>query len=441
MTVEAPPKDHGGLVRHLFFFIAFVPLLSWNFFTMLTGYWMFKFRDPQPVVDLVLLDPGFQLKATSNITTDDMKNALQVDFTSYMVVTCMIPTVTVPLINAAVGHRFKTTPRLMASLVVLTLLLCFHLTMAAINTDAWQRLFLSVTLFTIFLFGSFIAVFISGFTGIAGCFPRDYMIALLRGQSLCAVFSAVANVVMLSVSTDDLSVAFYCFSLTILLHLAAFFALAGVTKTAFYKYHAAAPTPAQEEERPLLSPATPPLHISLISVAWSIRVELVTIFLLYMITLACHPGLTVLVEATGLHSGVATSWEKVYFVPVTCFLCFTVGNFLGRLVMPHLPMPTPTLALLLTLLRALALPLFLVCNLVPRKRFFTPVLIHSDVVYIILMLIFSISTGILTSVVMVGVKARVKKEEQHTATNIMVGVRGLGLVLGSAISVLMVQLL
>ena len=66
------------------------------------------------------------------------------------------------------------------------------------------------------------------------------------------------------------------------------------------------------------------------------------------------------------------------------------------------------------------------------------------------------------SVVMVGVKARVKKEEQQTATNIMVeniwdylndfltllwivlhqvGVRGIGLVLGSAISVLMVQLL
>ena len=71
------------------------------------------------------------------------------------------------------------------------------------------------------------------------------MIALLRGQSLCAVFSAVANVVLLSVSTNDLSVAFYCFTLTILLHLAAFFALAGVTKTAFYKHYAAAPAPAQ----------------------------------------------------------------------------------------------------------------------------------------------------------------------------------------------------
>ena len=89
MTVEAPPKDRGGLVRHLFFFIAFVPLLSWNFFTMLTGYWMYKFRDPQPVVDLVLIDPGSQLKAASNTThsllNEVVKNALQVDFTSYMV--------------------------------------------------------------------------------------------------------------------------------------------------------------------------------------------------------------------------------------------------------------------------------------------------------------------------------------------------------------------
>ena len=141
------------------------------------------------------------------------------------------------------------------------------------------------------------------------------MIALLRGQGLCALFSAVVNVVLLSISTDDLwgvfgvhfggfqnpqnSVAFSCFSLTILLHLAAFLALAGVTKTAFYKHYAAAPAPAQvrlpyhdssaalssvelvvssqEEERPLLGPATDPHPINLTSVAWSIRVELVTI--------------------------------------------------------------------------------------------------------------------------------------------------------------------
>jgi len=250
---------------------------------------------------------------------------------------------------------------------------------------------------------------------------------------------------LLSVSADDIYVAFYCLSLTMILHIAAFFALAGISKTAFYKHYAASPVPTQEEERPLLGRATAPQNISLTSIAWRIRVEMVTIFLLYVITLACHPGLTVLVEATGLQSGSATSWEEVYyevyFVPVNCFLCFAIGNLLGRSVMWYLPIPSPTLTLLLTLLRVLALPLFLVCNLMPRQRYFTPVLIHSDIVYTVIMLIFSISTGILTSVVMVGVKTRVREHEQQTATNIMVGVRGVGLVVGSAVSVLMVQLL
>ena len=109
MTVEASPKDHGGLVRHLFFFIAFVPLLSWNFFTMLTGYWMFKFRDPQPVVDFVLLDPGLQISSntTSPSSLDEVKNALQVDFTSYMV---RITIILGRWLNILMWRKFRWSP-------------------------------------------------------------------------------------------------------------------------------------------------------------------------------------------------------------------------------------------------------------------------------------------------------------------------------------------
>ena len=83
MTAEATPEDRGGLVRHLFFFLGFVPLLSWNFFTMLTGYWMFKFRDPQTA-------PNGSPNATQTASlNDEVMNALQVDFTSYMVGTIM----------------------------------------------------------------------------------------------------------------------------------------------------------------------------------------------------------------------------------------------------------------------------------------------------------------------------------------------------------------
>ena len=113
------------------------------------------------------------------------------------------------------------------------------------------------------------------------------MIALLRGQALCAVFSAVANIIVLSLSSDDVSVAFYCFALTVILHLAALFAIIGITKNAFYKHHAAVPASTevkniaesvhpQEEERPLLGRAAAPLNISLVSIALKIRVELVS---------------------------------------------------------------------------------------------------------------------------------------------------------------------
>ena len=78
MTAEVTPEDRGGLVRHLFFFLGFVPLLSWNFFTMLTGYWLFKFRD--------VSSPNATQTASLN---NEVMNALQVDFTSYMVGTIM----------------------------------------------------------------------------------------------------------------------------------------------------------------------------------------------------------------------------------------------------------------------------------------------------------------------------------------------------------------
>ena len=71
------------------------------------------------------------------------------------------------------------------------------------------------------------------------------MWALLQGQSACALFSAAANILLLSVSADDIYVAFLCLSLTMIMHLAAFFALAGISKTAFYKHYAASPVPTQ----------------------------------------------------------------------------------------------------------------------------------------------------------------------------------------------------
>ena len=71
----------------------------------------------------------------------------------------------------------------------------------------------------------------------------------------------------------------------------------------------------------------------------------------------------------------------------------------------------------------------------------TSVYFHSDIAYIVLIFILSISNGFLTSVVMVNAPMRVDVHEQQTASNMMVGILGTGLVVGAAVSAGMVKLI
>ena len=61
----------------------------------------------------------------------------------------MVPNVTMLLLNAAFGHRFKTQPRLLVSLVLVILFFIFTDVMVMINTDDWQDIFYVVTLISV----------------------------------------------------------------------------------------------------------------------------------------------------------------------------------------------------------------------------------------------------------------------------------------------------
>ena len=371
--VPSVPTDPHGLLRHIFLFIAFVPLLSVHFFLVMTAYWMSKFEDP--------LSP-------------DRRTHLQIHFTTYLSAS-FTPSVVVPLLNALVGHRYRTSPRLITALCLLILLISLHLALATLDTSTWQLPFLAITLVTFFLITASIGVFMSGFTGLVGCFPPEYMLAVLRGQSLTGVFCAVTNIIVLLLGCDATLVALFCFSLTIILHIGTLLAFIYASSTRFFHHHATSPPPSACEATPLLAPTSPPTS-SLRQLAWRIRVEFATILLTSLVTMAAFPGLTVLVESVHLHTEAAAAWERTYFVPVSCFLTFYLGDFTGRLVMPLLPSISSTTALAAAILRLLALPTILLCNLAPHHRVLTPVLIHSDLAYIFIMLLFSLSTGFLT---------------------------------------------
>jgi len=248
------------------------------------------------------------------------------------------------------------------------------------------------------------------------------------------------------VGGNDVSSAFYCFLLANIFLVGSLVSVCVISKTDIYKYYTFSRSSLScPESTPLLSPPSStdsgvPCVSSILS---SIRLEAVTVFIIYVVTLGCFPALTVLVEATGGRSETAGAWEAIYFVPVCCFLLYNIGDYLGRFLfgLNFLPSLPTSVALVLSLLRLVFLPLFLFCNLAPLERHLTPVMIQSDLAYCVIMMFLAVTNGFLTSSVMVAAPAKVASHEKETASNLMGGILGCGLIAGAAVSAVMVKLL
>merc|ERR1711878_75209 len=89
---------------------------------------------------------------TTNGTTDGAAlTPLQLQWNSYLSISSMIPNVLFLFINAFLGHKFRSQPRLLAALVIIIVLFIFSDVMTKVDTDEWQYQFLGVTLFTVVL--------------------------------------------------------------------------------------------------------------------------------------------------------------------------------------------------------------------------------------------------------------------------------------------------
>lgn len=122
-------------------------------------------------------------------------------------------------------------------------------------------------------------------------------------------------------------------------------------------------------------------------------------------------------------------WNDVYFIPVTNYLIFNSGDYLGRILagliewvisnaihqhfhfttskfclkyfvlFPLQPNDKPYLVATMSMLRIAFLPALLLCNTNPRHNM--PVMIHSDYIFILLMCFFAFSNGYLANIAMI----------------------------------------
>jgi len=426
------PKDTYRMVYVIFFWLGIGTLLPWNMFITVNAYWDDKFRNVTE-------------SSNGTIISEETEDLTKL-WPGYLSVASMVPNVLFLILNGVFGHRLKTQPRLLISLAFVILLFVFTSVMVKIDTDLWQSTFMYLTLASVVVININAAIFQGGILGVAGKFPPAYMGAVFSGQAVGGIFASVSNVIFLAIGATPPQAAFFCFMLSVIFLGTAMFAYVFATRSEFYKFYLGENQGTPDDHKLLDGSADCkpriPLKVNPLTVMVDIWPYGVAVLMCFLVTLGCFPALTVRVVST-VGEG---AWANKFFIPVSCFVLFNVGDYMGRQTAEWVQWPKPgkkesVLVLAMSLLRIGFLPLFLLCNLSPGERTLVPVVFESDTAYLVIMTAFSLSNGYIGNICMMSAPQTVREHEGSTAASLMVALLGIGLGTGAFLSNFCVLLL
>ncbi|XP_032665983.1 equilibrative nucleoside transporter 3 isoform X1 [Odontomachus brunneus] len=426
------PHDKYNLAYIVFYLLGVNTLIPWSFFMTADDYWMYKFRE---------------INNSTNFTTTHVENLaqktdLQASFTSYLSVASALPNTLFLIVNTFISNRISLTIRMVGSQCTILLLFILTTTFVEINTDKWQDMFLVVTLTTVAFVNAASAIFGGSLMGIVGKFSPKYITAMSGGQALGGIFTALAEVCSLWIGASPVLsglVYFIIGDVMLLLSLVAYIIL---ERAPFFKYHMVEKVPDRLEsdyptsEEVGFSAGPSTSYMRIIKRIWHYGVS---IFLVFFISLAVYPAVTVLVESQ--YKGEGHAWNDVYFVPVVTYLIFSTGDYAGRVLSGIFQWPRgkPWLVIFLSILRAVFIPVLMFCNAQPRHHL--PVYIHNDLYYILITIVFAVTNGYLCNLTFILAPTVVDSQEKEVASAMMGAFLGIGLASGAALSLYMVKIL
>lgn len=406
----------------------------------------------------------FKFRNTTANATDHL-TPLQVSFTSDLNVASALPNTLFLILNSFLGYLIPLKFRMLGSMLLIFVFFGVTTAFVRVDTDSYQQLFFGLTMITVVLMNIASAILSGGLFGLVGQFPSEYITAVVSGQSLGGIFAALTEIIALTLGASPQYSAFVYFIIGTVVMLVSIQAYTVQSRTVFFKYFTRDRTKdaaAIEEDRRRLvdgeeddeddidddggtiserrevgdSGRKEPNFQRVFLLIW--KYGLIE-FCIFVVTISIYPAVTVLITSTGKGNG--HLWNDVYFVTVVNYLVFNSGDYLGRILAGLLEWPTnrPNLLLFAALLRGLWIPLFMLCNAQPRGSL--PVLIDSDILYILLMVVFSISNGYLANLSLICAPKQVREVEREMAASMMAAFLGVGLAFGSALSLILVKLL
>lgn len=310
--------------------------------------------------------------------------------------------------------RISLKLRMIGSMCIVLILFATTTAFVQVNTDAYQDLFFEFTLTTVFVINIFSAILTGGLFGIAGMFSSEYITAVISGQALGGIFTALADVVSLTFATDPVISAFFYFLVGTAMLIGSIILYIVMSRSVFFKYHinqshvkantlsinadetgsgvgglVTAMTAITTVNRNYLQPDWRKINEKIWMYGFSV-------LLCFITTLSVYPAITVLVKSVNHGSG--NRWHDVYFLPVINYLLFNTGDYVGRVLSGWIKWPAnkPKFVALLSVLRIGIVPALLLCNITQKHPL--PVLIHSDEIFIVLMACFAISNGYIANI-------------------------------------------
>nr|CAB3266202.1 equilibrative nucleoside transporter 1 [Phallusia mammillata] len=481
--IMAYPKDKFNFVYLSFYFLGLGTLLPWNFFITANDYWMFKLQSNGTNASTSNVTPDPNAEPNSSTPAPAVQlNQLQTLFPSTLSVCAMLPNVIFQFLNTVLQQRIREKVRILGSLVFMILLFVVTEIFVKIDTSSWRELFFSVTMICVVILNCSSAIFQSSVFGISASLPPRYTQAVMAGQGMGGVFASLAMIGALAYSSDPTSSAFAYFMTAIVVLFLTGVCYSSLRNNKFFAHHRSSgrssspdhkedhklsrhdegeilcenndhkldhPTNEHEDawvkkesiadqksiEDPLTGDSVHIIEPNNVPPLWlifkQIWLDCFLVIFTFFVTLACFPSVTANVRS--MTSGY--TWNDIYFTPVCCFLLFNFCDWVGRSMAGyiHVPSKNSRAALVICVLsRGAFLALFALCNVQPRN---TPVIFTNDIFFIIFMVLFGISNGHLSTLVMQYGPLQVSDPEHaSTAGSMLAFSISVGLSLGAGFS-------
>lgn len=383
-----PPIDKWRLVFLIFMLHGLGTLMPWNMFITAKSYFE-EFK-------LAPVDG-------SNTTTVYASNFMQ-----YIGFASQIPNVIFNWLNIFVNLGGDLTKRIVYSILFELFIFIATVVLAILDSSNWQAAFFWITMTSVVLLNMANGIYQNTIYGMAATLPIKYTGAVVLGSNISGLFASVVSICSTYIFSSHRTSAIYYFITAMLVLLVCFDTYFALPLNKFYRYHTML---RRKEEKPLTSQQEV-TKVPYWMVFKQAAPQMFNIFFTFFITLSVFPA---------IHSDIKAHSPDFFISPelfasITCFLTFNLFAMLGSLTTSWIQWPKPRFLCVPVILRVVFIPLFLLCNYLPKSVDRTiPVWITNEWVYWIIGITMSYSSGYLSSLGMMYAPQTVQPKYQLTA--------------------------